>query len=373
MNEKGKSARRVRQARLTREGGFRLLLGSGGIVVLMLSFLACAPQTRYEVLSFFFDGVPDPNVRELPPEEGGGVPPRAATSFQDRTALAARKSTITLISTPPREFRSYSAGESAFARRRVGEDDTDVFHHQMERKQCLICHNSAFGLEPTVRIEAEFCDQCHEEKRKREGPSHGDYRMSHCFPCHQGGHSSPYPEFRQGPAAEQCLVCHDKDSIAKKTKAQLEAEAKVKAATFTPGVLPTLEGADRFEERRTSATLVSFAHHQMEKDKCLICHSETNALKPVVEITRDFCDQCHGEKRKSEGWNHASINVGDCQACHLGGHESPQPKLLREPIADLCHFCHHEGEVKEMSLHTIKALRIDADDCTVCHDPHRVF
>jgi predicted CXXCH cytochrome family protein len=111
----------------------------------------------------------------------------------------------------------------------------------------------------------------------------------------------------------------------------------------------------------------------MPSQQCLVCHDETSGLLPEAQVSRRFCDQCHGRQRREENWNHGPVNLGDCLPCHRAGHEAPYPRLLDMPIPELCEYCHNEQAKKQMPFHKAKVLLVDIDNCVACHDPHRVY
>ena len=135
----------------------------------------------------------------------------------------------------------------------------------------------------------------------------------------------------------------------------------------------TLAAREPAARRRISDNSQGQHHFEMAQRQCLVCHDQNRGMEPVSRVERRFCDQCHQEQRLIDGWNHGPINLGQCLPCHVGGHEAPYPKLVTKPVAELCDHCHGEGGGKRMPFHKTDVLRVDIHDCTVCHDPHRVF
>ena len=131
-------------------------------------FLGCGwtPAQRYSLLSFFVDGVPDPNALE------------------------------------------------------VVEDGQDVGHHQpvhtvsthepYVEKNCDPCHSSAFGAQ--IRApDSRVCRQCHEQVPAQYAVMHGPVAAEACLWCHVG-HQSKLPHLLRKPDNELCTTCHQQES-----------------------------------------------------------------------------------------------------------------------------------------------------------------
>lgn len=140
--------------------------------------------------------------------------------------------------------------------------------------------------------------------------------------------------------------------------------------SMTLGSLPSLKGSEGFSRRRLIGG-EGFSHQKMPRDKCLVCHTEENGLQPKMEMSQKFCDPCHGEERRTKQWNHGVINFGQCGPCHEGGHSGKHNPLLANFVSETCLFCHDENKEQEMPIHKMGGLRMDINDCTACHDPHK--
>lgn len=143
------------------------------VVLLVLSatlFSGCTPQTQsqYKVLSFFFDGVPNPDEikAEVTTEEG--------------------KKTLAQTSVY-KEHGPYAA------------------------KQCSGCHDR--GSNRLVVPKQELCFQCHTlDIRKKY--IHGPLESGGCTVCHQP-HGSSYAFLLVAEPKEFCLYCHAKEDVAR--------------------------------------------------------------------------------------------------------------------------------------------------------------
>ena len=132
-----------------------------------------APEQRYNLLSFFVDGVPDPSA--LPAAEGareGGLHQPVKTVSQ---------------------------------------------HEPYLQKNCDPCHRSAFGAQ-TREPDSQTCRQCHEQVPTQYAVMHGPVAAEECLWCHVG-HESQLPHLLRRPDSELCTDCHDQESESSPTPA----------------------------------------------------------------------------------------------------------------------------------------------------------
>lgn len=123
-------------------------------------WLSCSVQKHYEVLSFFFDGVPDPNA----PMVGSG--PRAARA----------------------------AGLTYFA------------HQPYVENACHECHedpSNVFG----GRSDSSVCLKCHTDVVQQYPVMHGPVAAVACLYCHKP-HESTLPNLLRSEAPQLCRQCH---------------------------------------------------------------------------------------------------------------------------------------------------------------------
>ena len=119
----------------------------------------CSPEKNYEVLSFFFDGVPDPNAPLLPTASGEVL----------------------------RRSPTYS------------------IHKPFQEERCAECHGSRFNLGPQ---DSGICLKCHEEVTTQQPLMHGPVVAGACLWCHSA-HESAYAYLLKGEPRNVCTGCHD--------------------------------------------------------------------------------------------------------------------------------------------------------------------
>jgi len=135
------------------------------IVLLMLS--GCEPRTNYKVLSFFFDGVPDPDKQVT-----------VSTEKSD-----ANKTKGSLGAT----------------------------HGPFASRQCEACHKRTQG-NVLVLPKEKLCVMCHELSFEGMQWVHGPVASGGCMICHNP-HQSAYRFLLAAPAREVCFRCHEESAV----------------------------------------------------------------------------------------------------------------------------------------------------------------
>ena len=148
--------------------GRRRLLGVGLAVVLLL--VGCGTQERYRVLSFFFDGVPDPNA---PPASAG-----------------------------EEETGDY-VGRPADAK-----GLTYYRHKPYDENKCDACHRSTGGqMMEFSALDDSICAGCHPGTTTQYRYMHGPVATGQCRVCHLP-HESTVPHLLKSAPAVLCTTCH---------------------------------------------------------------------------------------------------------------------------------------------------------------------
>lgn len=141
-----------------------LILLLGGAVSVLL--IGCAsPEQRYEVLSLFFDGVPDPNAPKNPPSRVGGASGR-----------------------------------------------TTVVHKPFADNLCNSCHQNSSDIFARAQVSQDVCLNCHSNVPTQHAVMHGPVVNNACQICHSP-HSSALPHLLKQPAPALCAQCHEPDTM----------------------------------------------------------------------------------------------------------------------------------------------------------------
>ncbi len=80
----------------------------------------------------------------------------------------------------------------------------------MERVSCMTCHPFAAGKEGTFIPDRERCLSCHRNLRTATFPSKAPMARLNCYECHR-------PHTRIRPLDEDCLRCHTREVLARKS------------------------------------------------------------------------------------------------------------------------------------------------------------
>jgi len=133
------------------------------------ALVGCSIQQKYKTLSFFFDGVPDPN--------------------------APLKLEVTANNSGPSDngvvLKKYQ-------------------HKPFAEKNCRQCHTP--DNKQLVMLEADLCVKCHQDKINQYPAMHAPVTAGKCMWCHDA-HQSDQPHLLKTTASELCLQCHDREFL----------------------------------------------------------------------------------------------------------------------------------------------------------------
>jgi predicted CXXCH cytochrome family protein len=121
----------------------------------------CSVEKHYELLSFFFDGVPNPNL--LPVLAASGDPAAIRLS------------------------PTYTA------------------HEPFIEQRCDACHGQRFDM---TAVGAEVCFECHQGVQDAYPFMHGPVVVGVCLWCHVP-HESAYPALLKSDGRSVCTQCHE--------------------------------------------------------------------------------------------------------------------------------------------------------------------
>jgi predicted CXXCH cytochrome family protein len=152
----------------------RLLFIVGGPALTLALVWACAPATRYRVLTFFFDGVPAPGAPPKRVETGPGL----------------------LTAPPPAERKPAP---------------TVYVHPPYRDNQCRDCHDPN-GRWLVRTPEEGLCQRCHPDVPGPQPYLHGPAAANACLSCHHY-HESPYPWMLLTDPKDICYRCHKRSDL----------------------------------------------------------------------------------------------------------------------------------------------------------------
>jgi predicted CXXCH cytochrome family protein len=159
----------------------------------------CSVRKNYKTLSFFFDGVPDPNV---PVRASTGSPSAAAGSNNQVAAVKMYR------------HKPYAEGK------------------------CDECHLA--DKKQLVTVKAELCIKCHAPAVNQYPVMHAPVAIGQCLWCHEP-HESDSPRLLKTTAPQLCLQCHDLELLPSDIKPHQSDQANCLAChTGHGGVKPSM-------------------------------------------------------------------------------------------------------------------------------------
>lgn len=177
----------------------RVLIACGVAAAGGLAWAGCqVTPSNYKLLSFLFDGVPDPAL----------AGPAGNTSGQDI-----------------RQSKTYS------------------LHRPFEEEKCDACH--AGGLRPT-RQDSSRCLQCHADRTAEFAYMHGPVAAAACMWCH-APHESAFAHLLRDADRKVCGQCHTPEMLTAEQVPEHgdESRACLECHTGHGGPAPKMLRADR--------------------------------------------------------------------------------------------------------------------------------
>jgi predicted CXXCH cytochrome family protein len=147
------------------------------LMLVMVFQSGCSSTNHYKILSFFFDGVPDPSAGDL--QKGDSIKAVDTTSFAQNA-----------VNRPV---------------------DMTHLHPPYKDKQCSTCHDQ--GSMGKLRVaQPGLCYQCHDDFANRFKVLHGPVGGGQCTMCHSP-HMSVNEAFAIRTGQDLCLHCHETDQV----------------------------------------------------------------------------------------------------------------------------------------------------------------
>ena len=136
-------------------------------VVFLLA--GCSSTKHYKLLSFFFDGVPDPNAPSPTAAAGG------------RTIIGPGGQVITVVS---------------------------YVHQPYRENKCNSCHvATGENFDDFKPMDSRVCLKCHEKEKNKYPVMHGPVAVAACLMCH-APHESTVRGMLKEPSPQVCVQCH---------------------------------------------------------------------------------------------------------------------------------------------------------------------
>jgi len=163
---------------------------------LLLLNLQCSSSTKYRVLSFFFDGVENPEQTNLVAADSSGqvVNQDAGTNesrrssepqyyyhaiYQERACDAchnAEQSNMLIEQVPDLCYQCHENFSETYA----------YLHAPVEGGECLTCHKPHFATNKDLLVQTgqQLCFDCHDQEELMAGETHSEIGETNCTECH---------------------------------------------------------------------------------------------------------------------------------------------------------------------------------------------
>jgi predicted CXXCH cytochrome family protein len=144
--------------------------------LVLVCLVNCTPQTRYKTLSFFFDGVPNPDAS---------------------TASANGNN---------RSFNGRFSGKTESVHKPFDDGDCNACHEGNVRSGTMI------GFDKLKSPTASVCMNCHKDVPNAFRYMHGPVAVGVCLMCHDP-HDAPRPHLLKLASPALCLQCHQREDL----------------------------------------------------------------------------------------------------------------------------------------------------------------
>jgi predicted CXXCH cytochrome family protein len=157
----------------------------------VFSLAGCGGQASYKVLSFFFDGVPNPAEKKAVREAGGKAGGEGTESpaggkagrgsvhgpYAAKMCSGCHDSATRALLLPPREL-CYKCHRFRLNKKYI--------HGPVASGGCIVCHepHSSGSRFLLVSSQETFCFYCHEKKAIERNNAHKGADMTYCTRCH---------------------------------------------------------------------------------------------------------------------------------------------------------------------------------------------
>lgn len=250
------------------------------LVVIGSLFVACTPQEKYEILSFFFDGVPLPLDESAIVNDSNYIsnkplkPIIKKAEYSTHKPYIERKCESCHIKGSMSRLR-YSQPSLCY---QCHEDFNVVYsslHGPVQAGYCTTCHNSHKTKNAYLLVEngQVLCLKCHSEVLTFESGIHSGIENANCIDCHNphGGDNTAY--LKNGT----CINCHDGFS-----------------------------------------KMYNFVHGPVASGNCSMCHESHTSSKEslLLRTGQELCTFCHEQTQIINNEYHEGIDDIACIECH---------------------------------------------------------
>jgi predicted CXXCH cytochrome family protein len=243
---------------------------------------SCVTKRNYKSLSFFFDGVPDPSVKE-----------KVEISHIDSSAQTVE---IDSSITKPIVFKHFPYAEN----------------------DCNSCHDKKF-LGAYVEPLPALCYQCHENFNESYNSLHGPVKGGYCTSCHDP-HQSKISALLLEEGQQLCFRCHETSVISPGNfHSDIGEKSCIDCHNPHGGGNNNylVEGSclnchDNFNQK------YDYLHGPVALGYCNTCHDSHNSGKEnlLLRAGQKLCTSCHDIITVLQNEIHDDIDNLSCLECH---------------------------------------------------------
>lgn len=251
-------------------------------ISIILFIAACTSEKQYKVLSFFFDGVPNPKYKTTQ------VVPKDTTD----------EKAVVVASTAGRP---------------------EMYQHKpYAEEKCKSCHEEGFS-NALLKPVPDLCFTCHKDFDNQYKTLHGPVTAGACLMCHNP-HESTLEKLAERPGQDLCLYCHDSGQV---FKSRWHGQLGNKNCTECHNP----HGGDNrgFLVQGTCSKChepfsnkYEVLHGPVASGNCSACH--TSHSSPDKDIlarqSQDLCLYCHNSEQVANNPAHKKIKKAGCTDCH---------------------------------------------------------
>lgn len=270
-----------------------------GVLITACAITGCStPQERHKVLTFFFDGVPDP-ADALAEDDDGTV---SKSDLKRRRAQA-----------------------TGYAHKPIAEKNCEVCHGISREK--IRARGFSGATMDLIRLARKACSGCHSDPEsvgqkaqviKETEWLHGPVALGRCQDCHRVHEFSQQSLLVSQELEEVCLSCHT--TLPERTGAMAEMGCRV----------------------------------------CHDPHSAPRASDTLLRGGREGnCAKCHPLDVERRPWLHGPVARSECQQCHSGHGGEGYENHVRRPIREACTKCHLASDIPADCSPTAPAAECD--------------
>ena len=252
------------------------------IIISVVFVAACSPETRYKVLSFVFDGVPDQDFL-------GNIALNDSIYQVDSTE-------ILVIAKNQNIQKNY-------------------IHQPYLEKDCKSCHDNTKGLV----AQPELCYTCHENFEDDYKIIHGPVAGGYCTSCHDP-HKSKITSLLKRENEALCSHCHDPIQLASNDLHSIIEITNCTECHNPHGEENTflLKDGTCYLCHEDFSEKYAYLHGPVGGGFCNSCH-ETHMSDSEHKLSlkgQSLCLKCHNTESVFKNENHEGTEEYDCMECH---------------------------------------------------------